>query len=437
MHVRLMLVLGVCLALIEPARADEPRPIVGFRVEGDSKVTSDMLGYLLRVELGDLVNDAQIPLLERALVSSQLVKSAKVRFEPAPDGVVVVATLDDKQSWIVMPTAYLLATNWAAGLGFAENNLFGENKKLLLYGQIGKVNSFFVAAYVVPSFRGTKLSLRFDTYLQRRIFDEYANPVGDPESKALGRTSDHLFMNLGAAAGWNLRWWWKTEMRLRGAVVRYWNAHVPEDPATALPRPSPDGYDVTTQLRTTLDAREHDHGVTEGPYGQLAAELPIPGLTSYVYASVVARAFYALRFLRRHQLELRTYGNLGYHMPFHDEWTLGAASDLRGYAPEQFRGDVRALARLEYSVPLASWRVFTFRGLGFFDTGYLGFHFTDPSLRSYLPDQVGRGIWRNDVGGGLRIYVSNIVLPLLGLDVGYGLENHSPTLYLQIGLTDL
>jgi len=440
MYMRLIVLICACILVSATAHADEApndQVIVGFRVEGDSKVTDETLGYLLRVELGDPVNDQTLPGLERALVSSELFKSVKVRYEPAPGGVIVVATVEDKHSWIVMPTLYLLSSNWAIGAGFAENDLFGENKKLLLYAQVGSINSFFVGAYVVPSFRGTRMSLRFDTYLQKREYDEYANPPDDPASTMLARTSKHIFLNVGAAAGYRVRWWLNVESRLRGAYVRYPKAYDPADPTMPLSAPSPGGNDITAQARATLDAREHDRGVTEGPYSQLTIEQTIPGLSSYGYTAVSARAFYALRFLRRHELELRTYGNIGYHLPFHDEWTLGAASDLRGYALEQFRGDVRALARLEYTFPIAAYKILTFRGITFFDTGTIGFHFTDASVRNYLPDQVGRDIFRNDAGAGFRVYVSNIVLPLVGIDVGYGFENHEPTLYLQIGLTDL
>ena len=443
MVVRLYLACCVLLASALAHAGETSHPIAGFRVVGASKVTDETLGYLLRVEIGDDVTADTIPALERALVSSELFKSASVRLEPAPptesmpDGVTVVATVVDKHSWIVMPTAYLLSSNWAIGAGFAENNLFGENKKLLLYAQLGEINSFFIGAYVVPSFRGTKLSLRFDTYWQSKIYEEYANPVGDPASRALARTSDHVFINTGVAAGWNHRWWLKSEARVRGAYVRYDDPHVSGDPMMTLAQPSPDGWDITVQGKLTADARENDHGVTDGPYAQVTAELPVPGLSDYLYGSISARAYYAKRLFGAHEIELRTYGNLGYHLPFHDEWTLGAASDLRGYPTEQFRGDVRALARLEYSVPIARWNIFSFRALGFFDSGVIGFHFTDPDQRSYLPDQVGRTFFRNDVGGGVRIYVSDIVLPLLGLDVGYGLESHSPTLYFQVGLTDL
>lgn len=436
MLVRLFLV--VCMLVSSAAAAPGPdlRPIVGFRVEGDSKVVPETLGYLMRVEIGDVVTTSDIPELERALVSSDLFKTVLVRYEDAPGGVVVVGVLRDKHSWIVMPTAYLLSSNWAVGLGYAENNLFGENKKLLLYVQAGEINSFFIGAYVIPSLRGSRMSLRFDTYLQRRIYNEYANPPGDERSTELARNSDHLFLNAGAAAGWNHRWWLRSEGRIRGAYIRYSDAEVPDDPARPIATPSKDGRDVTVQGKLTLDRRNHNRGVSEGPYAQLTVELPVPALSTYLYAGVSARAFFARRMFGEAQIELRTYANLGYHLPFHDEWTLGGAGDLRGYKADQFRGDVRALARLEYSVPIARISVVSFRALGFFDSGVIGFHFTDPSVRNYLPDQVGRNIFRNDVGAGIRVYVSNIVLPLLGLDVGYGLESHSPTLYFQVGLTD-
>ena len=92
----------------------------------------------------------------------------------------------------------------------------------------------------------------------------------------------------------------------------------------------------------------------------------------------------------------------------------------------------------QYSVPIAKWKIFAFRALAFYDSGYVAFHFRDPSgMRKYLPTESDGAHWfRNDVGGGIRIYVSNVVLPLLGLDFGYGLEGHSPEIYFEIGLTD-
>ena len=61
--------------------------------------------------------------LERDLLSSELFEKVTVTLEEAPGGVIVVAHLDDKHSWIVAPTLFVLPSNFAVGVGFAENNL--------------------------------------------------------------------------------------------------------------------------------------------------------------------------------------------------------------------------------------------------------------------------------------------------------------------------
>jgi hypothetical protein len=58
--------------------------------------------------------------------------------------------------------------------------------------------------------------------------------------------------------------------------------------------------------------------------------------------------------------------------------------------------------------------------------------------RDYLPGSEVRGLdgFKNSVGVGTRFYLRQIVLPLLGLDFGYGLEARDYQVYLAIGLTD-
>jgi outer membrane protein insertion porin family len=81
------------------------------------------------------------------------------------------------------------------------------------------------------------------------------------------------------------------------------------------------------------------------------------------------------------------------------------------------------------------------RGLGFLDSGYAAFMSTSNTERNYLPHTTFRdnsvfAPFKNSVGVGTRLYLRQIVLPLLGLDVGYGLEARDIHVYLAIGLTD-
>ena len=440
----LVAVVALATSASPAAEADEeaasvvvvPRAVVGFRVDGKSKTTATTIGYLAHIRLGDPVTPAMIPQLNLALMSSELFKTATVALEDAPGGYTIVATLDDKLSWIIAPTIFILPSSYAIGLGYAENNLFGEDQKLLLYGQIGNRSSFVFGTYLDPRVEGTPLLVRYDLYFLRHIQDEYAN--ASPTSKAVARESTQDFLDVGALVGWTFAWWATADVRLRTAFVKFHDANLGDDAKTPTAVPEKDGWDSTAMFHITLDHRRHRYGLTSGPYLQLTGEASLPGLDDYHYQDVLVRAYYSWELFTGHELEVRGQLNAGRHLPFHEELTIGGVSDLRGYAVDQFRGDRRAVVRAEYSVPIARIRSFAFRALGFWDAGYVGFGDRDPSGgRDYLPSQRdGTNFLRNDVGVGLRLYVSSVVLPLLGLDFGYGIEGHSPEVYFEVGLTD-
>jgi outer membrane protein assembly factor BamA len=417
---------------------DEPRPLVGVRVDGDSKVTETTLKRLARVSVGDPITGAMLARIEQALLTSNLFKSAKVRLEPVEGGVVLVAVLDDKLSWIIAPTLYLLPSSWSFGVGFAENNLFGGEKKLLLYGQVGNQTSLFFGTYFDPAVRGSQLQLRFDVYLLHRSIQEFRNPQGDATDYTIDRDTKWNFLDVGVLAGWRWYWWLIGDVRFKPAYAFFTQLKTDEalDPMYRV-KPDRDGWDVSTQARITIDRRRNRHGVTWGPYLQLISDVSVPGLDDYGYQVFAGRAYYSFKFFDEHQLEFRVSGGIGRHLPIHEELVLGGVSDIRGYIADQFRGDRRAMARAEYSVPLFKYKMFAFRALGFFDTGYIGFHWRDPDSRQYLPTQYDGASWtRSDVGAGFRIYVKSVVLPLLGLDIARGLEGERTEVVFEVGITD-
>jgi outer membrane protein assembly factor BamA len=422
---------------IPPAPDEPPRPIIRFEIRGDSKMNPRTLGYLAHFAVGDHIRSVDVPHIQQALLSSELFRTVSVELEDAPGdpspGVIVVVNADDKHSWIVAPTAFFLPGNTAVGVGYAENNFRGLDQKILLYGQIGTRTSLLFATFLDPAYHGTKLTWRTDLYAYQRNLDEYANPPGDLQSFAVSRTTRTTYLGGGALIGWNFLWWLAADLRLRGAYVYYRDARDAADQKVALPEK--DGWDVTLQAHLTIDRRHNRYGVTWGSYAQLDLEPSVPGLDTYGYQLLQLRAYQSWRLFGEHELELRGHFNVGRHLPLHEDLTLGGVADLRGYDVDQFRGDLRTVARAEYSVPLFHWRFFAFRALGFFDTGFVGFY-NRRDDRAFLPNQLGNGYQRSDVGGGFRIYLDNIVLPLVGLDVGYGLEGHSPEVYFEVGLTD-
>jgi outer membrane protein insertion porin family len=412
------------------------RPIVGYRMRGQTKTRESIAEFLSRTRLGEHVGPADIPRIEQGFLSSELFERVTVALEDTADGYLVVATVKDKHSWIAGPTVFALPNRSSFGLGFAENNFRGRNQKVLLYGQYGDRDSYFYGVWMLPSLEGTPLTIRLDTYSARRYAPEYLNPPDDPTDDTIAREVVNIYYGGGVLVGWRKRWWLSSDLRLRWGHVHYPRTHLGGDPSRPVPAPQGGGWDVTAQGRLTIDARHYRFGVSWGPFLQVNLETTIPGLDQYDYSILWLRGVYNWKFFEEHQLEARTSMQFGRNLPFHEELTLGAASDLRGYAVERFRGDARVFFRGEYSVPITKWRSFAFRAVTFWDTGWIGWRWQRTD-RDYLPTQAhGTGLWRNSVGAGVRLYVRAVVLPLLGFDVAYGIEARAPEVYFQLGITD-
>lgn len=387
------------------------------------------------------------------LVSSGLFKDVEVYWTKQAGGVAVHILAKDKHSWVIAPAFYNQPTNTGGGIGFGENNLFGQNQKLLLYSQIATGDSFFIGAWVIPSIGGTRFYSQLDTFLKSQRNIEYSAPesyIVDNSQMRPVRESRMHYLNLGAKLGVEMWRGIRIDTRLRGAKVSYPSVTTrPEALATDLPMgadpmappaPGGEGYDVSNEWTLQIDRRANWYGIQSGHKYSFSFEHALPSLGSdFIYWLAGAGAYKAIRLLERHNLVLRGSFGYGRNLPFQQEYVTGGTS-MRGWLNNEFRGNLRALANVEYSFPLLTISGFSVRGLGFFDSAYTTFTQTDDieSQRNYLPNSAVRGLdgFKNSVGVGTRFYLRQIVLPLLGLDFGYGLEARDFQVYLAIGLTD-
>jgi outer membrane protein assembly factor BamA len=446
--VRFLLPVLAVLAFARVAHADQIGEIV---VEKNTKTDSATVQYLAKIDVGDDWTEGMVEEIKRNLVSSGLFKDIEVFWEPGPKGVRVHILAEDKHSWIIAPAYYNQPTNQGGGVGFGENNLFGQNQKLLLYGQVATGETFFIGALVIPAINGTRWSAQFDTYLKTSRIYEYAAPTKFLESPEQIRQSRMHYLNGGIKLGLGLTRFWRFEARLRGAKVSYVNSKteyvgdpgdreaqlgIPDD--QAVPKPGKEGWDISSQFTFSIDRRANWYGVQSGHKIALTYEASRPEMGSdFHYQLVTGSLFQAWQVLERHNLVIKLNANYGHHLPFQQEFTTGGTS-MRGYLNDQFRGDLKLAGNLEYSVPLVGALGLSMRGLVFWDSAYTTFLTTSNPERNYLPNAAARGLdpFRNSVGGGVRFYLRQIVLPLLGVDVGYGLEARDVQVYLAIGLTD-
>jgi outer membrane protein assembly factor BamA len=447
------------------AHAEEIREI---NVDENTKTDDDTVALIAGLEVGDDWNVDMIDKVKKKLEASGLFKEATVFSEPHKSGTGVKITIivKDKHSWIIAPAFYTQPTNIGGGIGFGENNLFGKNQKLLLYGQIATQDTFFIGAWVIPKLGGTRWYAQLDTFLKSQRNIEYAPPREYLQTQPkLGankqvREARLNYLNAGLKLGIELYRGIKVDARVRGAKVSYANTKLaegasiedvtgnPDDDPNNVPKPGAEGTDVSTEFTLSIDRRATYGGVQTGyRYGVSYEQSAVALGSDFRYFLVGLGVFRGEQILKRHNLVFKGAINYGFHLPFQQEFLMGGTS-MRGWLNNQFRGDFRAFANLEYSVPVMTIKGFSIRALAFWDSGFTTFLRTDNPQRNYLPfsqrDQANNSSkfneylapFKNTVGIGTRFNVRQIVLPLLGLDFGYGLEARDFQVYLAIGLTD-
>lgn len=438
----------VTLALLAGrARAETIQDIV---VEGNNKTTRDTVTFIAQIDVGDDWKPELVDLIKLRLVNSGLFSEVEAFWEPLPasnGGVRVHILAKDKHSWIIAPAFYAQPTNKGGGLGFGENNLFGANQKLLLYGQIATGDSFFIGAWVLPSIANTPLYAQLDTFLKSSRNIEYAYPTKYDDNPLPVRESRIHYLNAGVRVGIDFFHGIKLDTRLRAATVSYRDVHCAAAAApgtcdpTMLQKPGKEGVDVSHELALTIDRRANWYGVSTGYRFNAAFEYAVPSLGSdFHYYEIGLQGVRGYQVLERHNLVAKSQLHIGHHMPFQQEFVTGGTS-MRGWLNNQFRGDFQYLGNLEYSLPLFTVYGLSMRGLAFFDTAYTTFFSsTTNTERTYLlgenPEARGLKPFKNSIGVGARFYLRQIVLPLLGVDFGYGLEARDLQVYLAIGLTD-
>lgn len=424
-------------------------------VEENTKTDDDTVILISKLEVGDSFSADMADGVKAQLINSGLFKDVIVYWSTVDGGVRIHLLVKDKHSWVIAPAFYNQPTNVGGGVGFGENNLFGQNQKLLVYGQIATGDSFFIGAWVIPSIVGTRFYAQFDTFLKSARNIEYAAPseyYGDGANPKPVRESRIHYLNGGMKLGMELFRGFKIDSRLRAASVAYVDDSIKlSEGATAadlglvdgdpIPAPGGEGWDVSNEWTVTIDRRANYYGIQSGYRLGASLEHSLESLGSdfnYWLAGVSFQR--AKKIFERHNFVVKGAFGYGRNLPFQQEFRVGGTA-MRGWLNDQFRGNLRGIANVEYSLPiLPTIKGLSIRGLVFFDSAYTTFTRVaeDDAKRDYLPGSNVRGLegFKNSVGVGTRFYLRQIVLPLLGLDVGYGLEAGDVQIYLAIGLTD-
>jgi outer membrane protein insertion porin family len=432
-------------------------------------------------EGSDFQPDA-LDLMRNKLLSSGLFQEVTIACVPQADGVDLFITARDKIAWFIAPTFAAASGNIGGGLIVGHSNLFGLNKQILFYGGIFTADSRSLLSYNDRSLFGTRLYGRLDLSLSRLKIDEFnpdSNNGQNLSNPQLFRQSPTWLGGVGLQLGIALPAHLHAHASYRLQAIHLEAACVTPDcanealaPNTPLGGPgphsqaAPDGTEAYLHL-----AFGYDSVLSLGPIHQGAAlegwyELGASAIGSdFAYSKVGVRARYAQRVFREHNLVLRSELRTGWNLPLTEEFEGGGPTTLRGFEFRQFRGDTSIDGHVEYSFPiLLAWSA-ALRGVAFYDIQTIWFRDldgltltsdgvyrqdrTDGTYRTFLPEVGPSGMphapvagWGRQrlydtVGGGLRVFLKTVAIPLVGVDAGYGLEAGGYQIYVAIGgLTD-
>ncbi|MCE9666497.1 BamA/TamA family outer membrane protein [Myxococcus stipitatus] len=440
---------AVLMLVAGRAGAQEPGPVVDeVVVRGPEKTLPATVQAYSRVDAGDTLAPEDLEKVERRLLATGLFQEVRASTEPTgPNHVRLVLEVEDKASWVVAPTFALSAANVGGGLLYAENNLWGRSKKFATAAQVSTAESGLFAGYLDPNLFGLpQLRFSLEGQLRSDRVDEYQPGAGQKEPAVVRRTrlnSASIAAELGVMLFERVR-----------AAAKYRlmsiDAKSP-DPAEEVTEPAfatgPAQRDASLRLMVGIDTRQNLHAVMEGVNLEASYEVSNPGVWSdFRYERFGLLYRHGLRLFDEHNLVLRGEAAAGVDLPFHQELVMGGNS-LRGFLHRQFRGDTRLSFTAEYHFPLFTIRSLSFRGVGFSDTGLMAWRdlpdddalldVNGRRVRGYLPDSrsgLKGATLAQGLGAGLRLYLRNIVLPLVGVDAAYGVNSGEFRFYLVAGV---
>ncbi len=434
--------------LQEPASPTAWMVVEEVVVLGTEKTLPETVRAYSRLAPGDTIAPEELTRVERRLLTTGLFKEVRVSTQSSlPGRVRVVLQVEDKASWVIAPTFALSSSNVGGGLLYAESNLWGRSKKFIAAAQVSTAETGLFVGFLDPNLFGWP-PLRFSAEGQLRSdrVEEYQPGASVERPEVARRTrlnSASMASELSAMIYERVR---------VGAKYRlmFIDAYSPADdmPVTEPAfQPGSIQRDASLRLMVGIDTRQNLHAVMEGLNLEGSLEWSDPGVWSHFrYKRFGLLYRHGLRFFEEHNLVLRAEAVAGMNLPFHQELVSGGNS-LRGYLYRQFRGDTRVSLTAEYHFPLFTIKSLSFRGVGFSDTGLLLWRSIPADrqlkdvngrvVRGYLPlaeDGLGGATLAQGVGAGLRLYLRSIVLPLVGVDVAYGVNSNEFRFYLVAGV---
>lgn len=381
---------ALLVALPAGSRADADR-IAAIEVTGNERTAREVVITALRVQPGEGVPDGLLPVLRQRVRNLRLFREVAVTKRPSERGVVLSVAVEER--WTLIPIPILGASSGTAkaGLALLESNLLGRNKLLVVSGIYSSRAQSAFLLYRDPSVLGSRMVLAAELVAENEVREradgfDVVQAWRDRRIDASVRPGVLLAEGLALRAG-------------PFALLRESRAE------GGYPAPPPAGNELGVAADLEYDGQAYRDWFNQGPSVQARVRRSLPVGRDRGFTQSTALATLTVPAARDHAASISAAGYLVDGDPVLDAFTLGGRPGSRGVRAEGLWAERAVTTTLEYQVPVWTPRWGTLTTIGFVDAGVS--RWAGAVTRWVAP------------GGGVRVYLRNIALPALGVDLAW------------------
>jgi hypothetical protein len=386
------------------------REITEITFEGLERTRRHVVLELMMVEVGDQFTVETLESVRRRLSNADIFASAEVRPVAAGnEGVELIVTVDE--AWTLVPVPFFATDGgeFTGGLIVIESNLLGFNKQLVGagFGGTDGFSGFF--AYVDPALFGSDWTGRVSAATglaeeERRLPDE--SKIRDYE---VSRTTGSLGLGYRFSERWEV-----------SGDVEVGRFEIEDESSRPDQEPIEDGVLVEPAVRVEYADTRRVDVLRVGPSGSAAARLSqFGGGADTPGWEIIGRALWGIPLFGTHRARLLASGGYG-DVPALTERTISGRDGYRSLPYQTVSADRWGGGAAFYDLPVlsAGWGALVLSH--YWEAGAYETESIEPQ------PFVG-------TGGAFRVYLRQVAVPALGLDVAYNLFENTWVYSFAIG----
>ncbi len=395
------------MLLLAGRAAADTLVVRGVQVEGNERTDSGFVARALGVAPGEPFDPALVPVVEQRVMNLRLFR--EVHVEPVPDGaggVILHVTVKERRTFVPVPVAGASRGVVGGGIFLLDSNLFGRGEQLAGGVFVSNRGTSVNLGYRDPGVAGTPLLLTAEVARVDMMREQ------DAGLDTLYQFQDRRW-DYGATVGWRVA---------EGLTVRggWFGLIVDATPIAGFAPPPRVGPVRGLSGEIAYDGEDFHLWHVTGFSTRVRYRQGVSWLaTSRDLYQLSARATWSTRALADHALSLSAGLDGSHGDPVVDALRLGGLPGSRGFIRGGLWAETAGTATAEYQIPLRrlSWGVVTWAA--FCDAGGVRWRGADTFYAA--------------PGLGVRLYLRNVAIPVIGLDVAQATGVGAPVVSFAAG----